>query len=97
MIVSLDENQSIIMLKYDDAVDRVVITVNNNFRSDYPEEKVNRINEVLAFLYDEFSYNLDRQQILTFEPDDELLERVEKRRKEEEKKCNIIHLSKRDH
>ena len=96
MIISLDENQSIILIRIDDETDKVVVTVNQNFRNDYPSEKINRINQVLAFLYDELHYDIDRQQILEFEPDEELLKKIEKRREEEEKKSNVIHFTRRE-
>ena len=89
MIISLDENQSIILIRIDDETDKVVVTVNQNFRNDYPSEKINRINQVLAFLYDELHYDIDRQQILEFEPDEELLKKNRKK-EEKRKKKNLM-------
>lgn len=96
MIISLDENQSIILIRICEETDKVIITVNQNFRNDYPSEKINRINQVLAFLYDELDYSVSRRQVIEFEPDEELIKKIDERREEEEKQSNVIHFSKRE-
>ena len=95
MIVSFDENQSIVLIRFDEEKNKVVVTINNNFTSDYPDYKVDQVMDVLSGLLELVDSKLGHQDILSFEPDPELLEKIEEKQKEDEKSAKVIHFTRR--
>tara|TARA_B100001113_G_scaffold326201_1_gene298967 strand:+ start:6905 stop:7198 length:294 start_codon:yes stop_codon:yes gene_type:complete len=95
MIVSFDENQSIVLIRFDEEKNKVVVTINNNFTSDYPDYKVDQVMDVLSGLLELVDRKMEQQDILSFEPDPELLEKIEEKQKEDEKGAKVIHFTRR--